>query len=690
MASFAIITDSGVVLDVAPDSKLTVEFLATTFNEETVLSGSFSYPVLFPFTPKNDQAFTNGRYLENRLGRKSFEVNVSLLDMSWKRGILKYDVSSKGYEGVVTVDNSVVADLMREVTIAEIFTITDKGKFVSHKSFRIGAEGDFVNDKIALYNNSVGVYPFAMPTYINPLITGELNVLEDGKTADLAGSVINDFSFSYRINAAGMYSAFFYLTWVIQEVCNYLGFTATGSYLKDDFIRSLIIDNTGAQSGDDISTNGLLNPAQHLPGISISDFFKSLRNDHKVLIYFDSQTRTVHFEKSAKILSQPNRLDISGAQIENSLSIKGQSVGAYKLKAKIDDSDDMYKTLPYEGSVIVGYTDTPKEVQMTIGKPFMANFDLWEQNDVRLPYKQQVGNLYGNFYNKEEYANAYNADNTYNKNPFAFRLLSYKGNVSLADTVWIAQATTDDKGSKGVIYENSLALGGAKGMINRFSLPWYSFFCISEQVELKAKFNVTNFMGINPLQKLFITGENRTKIEALMDRITFEPNNRGTSIDAKIVCYPHYDLNAVASGFRVIVNEPENVLPTGILYVKLYMNHIQGDGFQDWCDINLDFYQDQACTVPAIAVNNIPVNLKQVVWKFFSPGEVIEENDFGQVVANNWRYNAKQNVYWNVLPYKGQFAGFSYYAEDPSPSSSQKFEIVAQYRVLNGVSTPYD
>lgn len=690
MASFAIITDNGVVLDVAPDSKLTVEFLATTFNEETVLSGSFSYPVLFPFTPKNDQAFTNGRYLENRLGRKSFEVNVSLLDMSWKRGILKYDVSAKGYEGVVTVDNSVVADLMREVTIAEIFTITDKGKFVSHKSFRIGAEGDFVNDKIALYNNSVGIYPFAMPTYINPLITGQLKVLDDGVTADLQGSVINDFSWSYRINAAGMYSAFFYLTWVIQEVCNYLGFTATGSYLKDDFIRSLIIDNTGAQSGDDISTNGLLNPAQHLPGISISDFFKALRNDHKVLIYFDSQTRTVHFEKSAKILSEPNRLDISDVQIKNSIKIKSQPVGAYKLKTKIDDADDLYNTLPYEGSVVVGYSDTSKEVPMAIGKPFMLTADLWGLTNVHMPYKKQLGNLYGDFFNKKEYANAYNADNTYNKNTYVFRLLSYKGNVSLADTIWVAEATTDDKGNKDAVYNNSLALGGPKGMINRFSLPWYSFYCMSEQVELETNFDVIKFMSVNPLQKLFITGENRMKVEALMDRVTFEPNVRGSSIKAKVLCYPHYDLNAVASGFRVVVNEPETVLPTGILYVKLYMNHIQGDGFQDWCDINLEFYQDQACTVPAIAVNNIPVNLKQVVWKFFSPGEVIEENDFGQVVANNWRYNAKQNVYWNVLPYKGQFAGFYYYAEDPNPGASSKFEVVAQYRVLNGISTPYD
>ena len=687
MASFAIITDSGVVLDVAPDSKLTVEFVATTFNEETLLAGSYSYPVVFPFTPKNDQAFTHGRYLENRLGRKAFEVNISLLDMSWKRGILMYDVTAKGYEAVVTIDNSIVADLMREKSIAEIFTITNKSKFVSHKSIRIGEEGEAINDKIVEINSTVGEFPFAMPTYLNPLITGTLFVKENGST-DLEKSLVNDFFDAYRIRENGMYGAFFYLTWVIDQVCKFLGFRTAGSYMQDDFIRSLIIDNTGVRAGSDILETGTLNPAQHLPGINISDFFKALRNDHKVMIYFDSQTRTVYFEKATKILSDPNRLDVSHIQVKDSLKIKRQATGAYKLITKKDDSDDLYNLVPYEGSVVVGYTDTSKEVEMSIGRPFMINVTLYDVNDVYIPTKQQLGNMYGEKFTNQD--QAYNADNMYNKNSFAFRLLSYKGSESFDFVKWIGQATTDDKGSNMQVYDDSLSLGGEKGMINRFSLPWYSFYCLSEQVEVEAKFDVIQFMKVNPLQKLLITGENRAKIEAFMDRVTFEPNVKGSNIMGKILCYPHYDLNAVADDFRVVVNEPENVLPTGILYVKLYMNHVLGDGFQDFCDINLEFYQDQACTIPAAAVNNIQVNLKQVVWKFFSPGEVIEENDLGEFVANNWRYNAKQGVYWNSFPYKGQFAGFSYYAEDPSPVSVQKFQVVGQYRVLNGVITPDD
>lgn len=683
MSAFAIITDNGVVLDVAPDSKLTVEFVATTFNEETLLAGSYSYPVVFPFTPKNDQAFTHGRYLENRLGRKAFEVNICILDMSWKRGILMYDVTAKGYEAVVTIDNAIVADLMREKSIAEIFTITNKSKFVSHKSIRIGEEGEAINDKIVEINSTVGEFPFAMPTYLNPLITGTM-----AENSNIEITLVNDFFDAYRVRENGYYGAFFYLTWVIEQVCKFLGFRTAGSYMQDDFIRSLIIDNTGVRAGSDILETGTLNPAQHLPGITISDFFKALRNDHKVMIYFDSQTRTVYFEKATKILSDPNRLDVSHIQVKDSLKIKRQATGAYKLITKKDDSDDLYNVVPYEGSVVVGYTDTSKEVEMSIGRPFMVNVKLYDVNDVYIPTKQQLGNMYGEKFTSQE--QAYNADNMYNKNSFAFRLLSYKGSESFDFVKWIGQATTDDKGSNGNVYDDSLALGGEKGMINRFSLPWYSFYCLSEQVEVEAKFDVIQFMKVNPLQKLLITGENRAKIEAFMDRVTFEPNVKGSNIMGKILCYPHYDLNAVAEDFRVVVNEPENVLPTGLLYVKLFMTNLNAPTFQQWwCDIVLEFYQDQACTIPAVSVNNIPVNLKNVV-KDLNSNQQKEENDLGQVIADSKRYNAKQGVYWHFYPYNGYYADFKYYAEDPSPVSTQKFQVVGQYRVLNGVITPYD
>ncbi|WP_454880666.1 hypothetical protein [Sphingobacterium detergens] len=682
MASFAIITDEGVVLDVSQYGKLTVEFIATTFNEESVLKGSYAYPMLFPKTEKNDKVLSYGRFLENRLGRKAIDVNIALLGMSWKRARLEYDVSSQGYEGFLIVDISLVADQLRDKTIAEVFTTTFNSKFVSHKSIRIDGPGAGINDKIVAINGSIGVYPFCMPTYINPMATGELITKSDGSgNIDFEESVINDFSDGYVIKGSRLYGAFFYLTWVIKEVCSFLGFRAEGSYLLDDFVRSLIIDNTAVRIGDDILANGTINPAQHLPGITIADFFKALRNDHRVMVYFDSQDKVAYFEKAGKILSTPDRMDISGVQIKDSLTIKRQPVGAYKLLAKIDDGDEMYKALPYEGSVIVGYTDAFKTVDMAIGRPFMWSLDLWNIESVRLPRKTQTGNCYGVALSAMP---AYNSDNMYGKNSFAFRLLSYKGSVGFNETVWIAEATSDDVGNLNRTFENSLALGGEKGMINRFSLSWYAYYCISEQVELAAKFDIRQFMNINPLQKLLIVDENRAKVEALMDKVTFEPSNNGERIDAKIVCYPHYDLNAIASGFRVVVNSPETIDPEGKLYGKVLLKNLPGDNaYRTYANLILELYQDSQLSIPAISVNNLNVHVVRQIRDFNSDSDqpIREEGPYGDFVVNQNVTILASNVdrYW--WRYGGKKDAMMYYYVSDSSPLQDKIEIIGHWQI---------
>ncbi|WP_286727891.1 MULTISPECIES: hypothetical protein [Sphingobacterium] len=683
---FAIITDDGIALDVSPDSKLTVEFVATTFNEETVLKGSYTYPVTFPPTEKNDKALGYGRFLENRLGRKAIDVNISLLGMSWKRARLEYDISAKGnYDGYLIVDNSLVADLMRDKTIAEVFTTTINSKFVSHKSIRIDGPGAGINDKIVAINSSIGVYPFCMPTYLNPMADGVLKTDgSDGVNYD--ESIVNDFSEGYTIRGMRLYGAFFYLTWVIKEVCSFLGFQAEGSYLNDSFIKSLIIDNTGTRTGDDILANGTINPAQHLPKLSIADFFKALRNDHRVLIYFDSQTNKAYFEKATKILSDVDRLDVSGMQIKDSLRIKRQSISAYKLLTKVDDADEMYKVLPYEGSVIVGYTDTFKEVEMAIGRPFMWAEKLWNIEGVRLPRKTQMGNCYGVALSNMP---AYNADNTYGKNSFAFRLLSYKGSVGFGGPVWIAEATADDIGNLNRTFDNSLALGGDKGVINRFSLAWYAYYCISEQVEISAKFDVVQFMRINPLQKLLIVDENKAKVEALIDKVTFEPANNSERIDAKVICYPHYDLNAIASGFRVVINSPETIDPEGKLYAKVLLKiKPNGNSYRSYADLILELYQDSQTSIPALSVNNLNVHVDRRIVNF-DDQSIREEGPYADYVVSENVTVLAANVdrYW--WRYNGRDA-LMYYLVSDSSLLHDKFEIMGHWIVqLDGQRVPY-
>lgn len=411
-----------------------------------------------------------------------------------------------------------------------------------------------------------------------------------------------------------------------------------------------------------------------------------LRNDHKVFIYFDSANRIVHFDKSNKVLASNDRLDITGIQLAAKPTIKRQSVTCYKLKTKTDNTDELYSQVQYESSVVVGYSDSSKDVEMSIGRPFMNVFPFWGF-DVRLPYKRQVSNMYGDDYKIEK--ERYNADNEYGKNTFAFRLLSYKGSYSFNDTVSIAEATTDDVGNGNRTFDNSLALGGNKGMISRYSLPWYSFFCLSEEVEVTAKFSVIDFLKVSPLQKLFITDENRAKVDAIMDKVRFEPTESGV-IDAKVFCYPHYDINAVAKGFRVVVNEPETIVPDGKLYVKLYngyrhTQHYQPGGgtWYQTADIYLEWYEDAACTVRARSVNNIEFKVRRSDQQR-SPGSItgpeVGSADLGTFVASEWRFKLFDQAYYEWTRYFNTSifnVNALYFLEDPT--GGQKFEVAKYY-----------
>src|SRR5690606_12077688 len=256
------------------------------------------------------------------------------------------------------------------------------------------------------------------------------------------------------ISNTGFYTPFFYVSWVIREVCKFLGYEATGSFLDDDFVRSLIIYNNGVVRKSLLQQREIY-PAQHLPSLSISNFFKALRNDMKCAIYFDSLTRTAHFETAQQMLrTRPERdvVDLSARIEHGSIKIHHNEVSGYMLKSKIDDADGLYEVRPYVKSYLVGDLEKAKSVDMAIGSLFMREDSKYYGTiNVRLPHVQQICNVYDDDYDYVD--GVYNPPSTYNKNEFELRFLSYKGTFSklnyLGRMMRVPYATSDSKDING-------------------------------------------------------------------------------------------------------------------------------------------------------------------------------------------------------------------------------------------------
>lgn len=490
MNSFEII-GSGISLDVANGSKLTTEFVATTFNESAVFAGSYSYPITFPFTAKNIDFFEHAHHLENRSARQAKEIVIVLFGMAWKTAKLEYSITRKGFEGTLKVDNGAVADWMRDVALPNVFSSDNDGKLV-HTSIDIGSNA--TETQAHILGSIANINGYVWPTYLNSNAEG---ILKSGDAA-----LINDFNNMTSLVDNRLYSPHFFHTWIIQKICNWMGYKAVGSYLDDQFIQSLVIFNTGLRTGADWKNQKKINPAEHLPNVKIAEYFKIIRNDHRVMIYFDSLTKIAHFELCNVLLEADNRLDLRNAIHYDSLEIQSQNENAFKLITKIDDNDELYKNVQYEKSVSVGYDFTNiKDLPLGIGRLHTSTgLALKGAVNVTIPAVQQISNIYSESYNVEDFEAVYNGGNVISKNIFALRMMSYKGLQGLgAGNHLVPFCTGNDKGNNGLIYTNSLDQGGASGFINQYTLQYYRFYCASEQVNIVVQMNAIDFFNIHPL-----------------------------------------------------------------------------------------------------------------------------------------------------------------------------------------------
>ena len=660
MTSFEII-GNGISLDVANGSKLTTEFVATTFNDNSIFSGSYTYPLTFPFTAKNVDYFEHSHHLENRSARKSREVIIVLFGMSWKKAKLEYSVKGDGYEGVLTVDNGAIANWMRDTKIGEVFTSNTEGK-LTYRSISLGSTVGAAIDNILFSNYLSNSYGYRWPVVVNPIATGE-EVELPGELAN-----INDFNNLTVIHDDRLYCPMIHLDWLIKEICSWLGYKAQGSYLDDEFIKSLLIYNTGMRTGADWKSIRKINIAQHLPDISVSDFIKAIRNDHRVMIYFDSMTGIVHFEKSSQVLNSNETEDLRSAIHSGSIEIEPMVENAYKMINPVDDGDELYQTVPYEKSVLLGYDLTDwKEVPMTFGKPYMQTSTFKTIPNVTTPYARQTANIYSDSYSDNEMV--YNSGNVYNMNPFSCRLLSFKGVVVVRESpnYRIPFATSDKKGNLGAQYTYSLEQGGSGGLLNNFSMSFYRFYCLTEQVKFKCEVSISQFFNLNPLQKIMLMDRNKGNVEAVIDKITFEPRSVGHGITAKVSCYPNYILNAGSRDLQVLVGKAEIENQNGTIYVKLFAKTSstdRGEGvqFKRYYAVWLEFYSDPSGLIPK-DVNSLALTLKtaKTDWRNNSDIKNVSTEDIiangvqyalGERLAEEWRNSGNSVIteqYWFMI-----------------------------------------
>jgi len=592
-------------LDVEEGQMLTVEWVSSFFNENNIFAGSYTYPVLLSYTDKNKAILQHGQLLENRSSRRRVPVNIQLFGQSWKRGEMSYDVTPRGFEATITIDVGVVAEWMRERTIASVFTITNNGKFV--KYIDLPGRGTETANKAMVRDSQIsapGEMPFVFAPLRNDMATGEM--IGD-ETAPYPMWLVNPnvHSANDYTGDGTLWTPFFYLHWVIREVCDFLGFTAMGSFMDDPEVARWVVYNNGIFHSDEFKkTTFAIQPAKHLPMVSISDFLKILRGDYQVRIYFDSQTREAHFIHANDLLQTPSTVDLSGALIADTLQIKHNPVRGYELTTKIDDSDEIFSIFPYTRAFTIGLSDTPKTHELRSALTWMYHGPLSGGRIIRCPWVRQQPNLYGTRFQDNP---AYNPEGTYGKNSFGFRVLAYRGVVNNTETFtgnMFPYLTSDIKNGNGVDeYSASVSPGGDEGYLNRYCVDWYNMLCASEQLDFRAKIGMRHFLNMSPLQRVIVSTESLARTAILLDRVTFEPSVHSDTIQARILCYALYNMMAISEQIQTAFEGGEVIVPEFKVYARL---NVEGEYWyvnksrekEKRADLYVSFYRDAAGTIP--------------------------------------------------------------------------------------------
>lgn len=624
--------------DLSDGEKITAELVSTVFNEDDDFLGSYTYPVKAPFSPKNNRLVKNAHLIENRSSRYQLEVTLYVFERPYKKCRLTFDVTAEGYSMYLAIDNAVFAGLIKATSLQDLFTVYEAGVFKNYITLYMGHSRAETLAQLAYAVQNPGAGPCVFFPYRNEKLIGEFSgTAAQGYENGL--KYFNPYHGSFEAPAGApsvgttyFYTPFFYLRWMVQQVCAFLGFEATGEFISDERVKGLTMYNSALLPYDQIfSDNGcLLTPVQHLPGFKLNDFIKELRSTFKLAIDFNANDRKAYFNYAPEIIESRDVVDISG-QTEPGFEIKAYTPSGYELVQQLDDRDAMFTLYEYTKSFFIGDQTEPKELtgiagtvfSTTSAEPRSGTSATW-----RLPWMQQEGNTYSPvFSGAASFNDTTLAVPELSRNEFGLRLINYRGLQPDSAGQLYPYASGDDLDSDGFYRACpvSLWLGGERGMIGTFQRSWLLYFLRTEQVELSAYLTAAKLLELSPLRRVVWRTETQVLMSALLSQLSFETSDaRAGRLAAKLTVFPVYGMAAAGDPAYLQITAGTVINQGGVasvpvtIYVRLRtvqtsITYHQVNGFNSlvWTrdvDVYFDFFSDAAGTA-AYSVQDLKVKL---------------------------------------------------------------------------------
>lgn len=299
--------------DIMPGEAVVLERYNPLFDFETI-QGSRVNDFTLPFSPKNDRIFGFLSLPQTRFTKKNYYCEKKADGLVVERGFVDiYDLSEEGYVCTFTQN------------LSEFW-------------------GDYQNillNKLPLGGEAIPVAPvkaanhltdtYCWPTVLNAQFYGtEVQAGYNGKMNEWVGSVLN----------AHARVPMLFVRWVFEALSELCDFTYTGNFFDSDEFKRGVVFNTF--SIDDATT---IEYANHLPELTVIDWFIQLRKLYNLRVGVNVQTRVVQMDFADPFYARSAKLDwTTKAKPNKSRSIL--RANRLQLDWELDGGDEFMKVIP--------------------------------------------------------------------------------------------------------------------------------------------------------------------------------------------------------------------------------------------------------------------------------------------------------------------------------------------------------
>lgn len=252
------------------------------------------------------------------------DAKINIQNTLWKVGVLKY----RGQSGSVAsynfqADSGEFASLIEGVKLREL----DLGSY----AFAFNLDAAYPAQK------------YATPTIYNPKFFGT-------KNADYLGYINYSYNSLWPDNSTvnkHVWTAMPYLMHVLHTMFELYGYRITGSLLTDTDAGKIIMHSNFADilmPATEALPATIVNIAEHMPDMTVSQFLISIKNLLGVVFIFDSQNKTVH-TISYNEISDNGTYDDWTRKAAPNYSDSPVDYKGYSLRMGQDRSDDFLDEL---------------------------------------------------------------------------------------------------------------------------------------------------------------------------------------------------------------------------------------------------------------------------------------------------------------------------------------------------------